>query len=633
MFLATTALREFWDESQEVVYLGSWCFSGEERMRQPSRQPPVMPSPWDDRERFAQSARDLDVCYERMLGRLAAYLNNVHHVTFSERYWRILIGPWLLHFLHVVHDRHAHLTEAFRRDPSLHTVVLDAGSFRVPRDTRDFLDLANDDLFNLQLFSHLLQLMGHAFPAKAPHRDPADATPEFVPKRRRRVLKRGVQAAGVLLRRILFRRWRVALCETDVPQYRLWAMAWQSRGRILPLDLRADWPWAFPLPQFDESRRGLAALPATDAFERLVMALLPQYFPVMYLEAYHAARETVQRHHPALPSVVGSAVGWYFHEPFKFMAADVAQQYGRLVAIQHGGGYGLSRIFPLEHHEMRISDTFMVWGWAPPGQDRLRNLPPFKLAQHLRAHPNTSRDAQRASTILVVATTNPRYVYRLYAAPQATQMTSYFAWETRFLGALSDASRAAVRFRLHEHDFEHGRKAQFSAAFPGLQWDGYRPLHRRLRESRLVVVDHVGTPCLEALRSNVPTILFWDPHLWDVREDAEPYLAPLRAAGILWHAPEAAAAHAEAVLKDPEAWWHQDTVQRARHQFLDRYAFAREDWMKRWVSAFEREWRWHETTGSDRNESAVTAGSGKTPQLIDTQAEVMAGANEGGGSR
>src|SRR5947207_173253 len=107
-----------------------------------------MPSPWDDRKRFYDAAQYLDACGERMLVRLADHLNAVHGVSYTTRYWRIMLGQWLLMFLCAVYDRHALLTDAFERYGDLTTITMDRSSFRVPAN----VDVASwwlfDDAYN-----------------------------------------------------------------------------------------------------------------------------------------------------------------------------------------------------------------------------------------------------------------------------------------------------------------------------------------------------------------------------------------------------------------------------------------------------------------------------------------------------
>ena len=101
---------------------------------------------------------------------------------------------------------------------------------------------------------------------------------------------------------------------------------------------------------------------------------------------------------------------------------------------------------------------------------------------------------------------------------------------------------------------------------------------------KLVVIDHLATTLLETLAANIPTILFWDPNRWEVRDEAETYFESLRQVGILWHSPERAAEKLVQIYAEPGSWWDSDDLQTVRRQFVTRYALVQQDWISSWVN-------------------------------------------------
>ncbi|TPW19577.1 MAG: hypothetical protein FD126_2544, partial [Elusimicrobia bacterium] len=47
MFLAATALSEFWDKGDELLYLGPWCRLYERRAEWKSLRGSLLDSPWE----------------------------------------------------------------------------------------------------------------------------------------------------------------------------------------------------------------------------------------------------------------------------------------------------------------------------------------------------------------------------------------------------------------------------------------------------------------------------------------------------------------------------------------------------------------------------------------------------------
>lgn len=580
MFLATTALMEFWDRSQELLCLGTWCLRHDRRADWEGLQWQVLPCPWDDRERFNRAAQELDVVGERLLSCLADYLNAAHGVSHAVAYWRVLIGPWLLHYLHALYDRQVHLTEAFARYQDLATIVMDPASYRVPADTAEMVKYLGADAYNLQLYSQVLQEMGRQYPIK-PYDGPwvlpetGGATKDRPPGRR--VVKGAFSVSMRLAQRLQGARWRMALHDLDCSDAILLPLMWRSRGQILSAAIRESWGWELPGPTWNAKRLGLRDLPCASEFERLAVRLLPSHVPTLYLEGYQAAAAAAERDRPAA-SVIVSAAAWYFDEPFKFAAASARQGGAKLIAVQHGGGYGVFRLMPLEQHERRVATEYVAWGWADH-QPRLRNLPAPKLSSWVAAS-----SPRESSTILFIATCHARYLYRFHSAPVGSQWPEYIQWQLRFLRRLPEALRVSVLFRPYAHDYGQGLRARISEEFPALRWDAGGPITSRLRDSRLVIIDHLGTTMLETLALNMPTLLFWNPNQWEVRSEAIEIMEGLRRAGILQHTPEDAAAAVVRAEADA-SWWFSQPVQEARRRFVEQHARVQPEWANAWLAA------------------------------------------------
>ena len=585
MFLATTSLSDFWDNRDEMLFLGSWCLRHDQREVWSRLRYRVLPSPWNDRERFYQAAETLDQCGERMLTLLSDRLNTLHGIQAPLRYWRILIGPWLVHHLHVLYDRHVHLQAAFAQEGSLKTLCLDPASFRVPQDTATQQDWVQEDPYNLQLYSGLLTHMGHSFPLRRFSEPGSPKTRSRIPLAPGPRVSRRLQGVFTGL---LKHRWEIALYETALPRSALCRIAWCTGFRALPLALAEDqWPSGFTRAVFDGRRASLADLPHQDEFERLFIKMLPQDFPSLYLEGYRAARENTLKALPENPSAILSGIGWHFHERFKWIAAEATLKKCRLVALQHGGGYGVYRFTPMERHEKRISDSFLVWGWGDGNGGHVKNVPAPQLSSvPRRDNGGLSRDGD---PILFIATTNPPYFYRFCSQPQGNQLEDYFQWQFRFLQSVPSPLRERIFFRPHIHPDAHGLKERLTERFPDLRWQEGVTFHQGLRRSSLVVIDHLGTPLLETLAANRPTVLFWDPQRWEVRPEAEPSFDALRKAGILWDSPETAAAHLREIADAPSIWWADPKIQEVRRSFVARYAFCRQDWDTIWLQTLREE--------------------------------------------
>lgn len=574
MFLATTSLSEFWAPAPEpLLFLGPWCRRHDRRQEWAGRGE-MLPSPWEDRKKFHAAAEYLDRQMEWILPPLAECLNIHLDHSGNSRYWRILIGTWLMHSLHATYDRYVHLSSAMESHPGLNTFLLDRSWFRTPRDAEDALDRwTTDDLYNLQTFSQLLDGMGHSFPPRIPQREAeAPASNGHSPAGS---LKRGVREAlrwaETAVLKAAESRTDTALVDIYCPTSVTWGLTWESGFKAAPLRIPAKEEAPGEAAIQDPRRAALSTLPAQDEFMRLWVRSLPENFPTQYLEGFRFAQQRAVRRLRRAPRAMVSSTGWHLAEPAKFFAAELSQRGGRLIALQHGSGYGLLRSMPMEQHERRISDTFLGWGDAPG----------LQLAA-LRGR-GRSRSVAKSRRLLFVATSNPRYPYRFYSAPQAHELEKYFDWQARFMQELSAPVRDRLAVRLYPYDYGHCLRQRLQQRFPGLRWDGKRTFAASAAESGLIIVDHPGTSMLTALAGNFPTLLFWDPGLWEFRPEAIPHLEKLRQAGIFHNDPVSAARKLEEILSaGSEDWWNSPEIQAARAEFIGRYAPVSGDWKRRW---------------------------------------------------
>ena len=112
-FLATTALEEFWDHTQPMLFLGEWCrlYHRKAAWEKPGNE--VLPDPYNSRaEEYEQYTLGV---YEKILPIIAEGLNRIHGTQHSLRYWQIVIGSFLVWYIQTLYHRFLHLKQAYNK--------------------------------------------------------------------------------------------------------------------------------------------------------------------------------------------------------------------------------------------------------------------------------------------------------------------------------------------------------------------------------------------------------------------------------------------------------------------------------------------------------------------------------------
>ncbi|MDE2236746.1 MAG: LIC12162 family protein, partial [Elusimicrobia bacterium] len=323
---------------------------------------------------------------------------------------------------------------------------------------------------------------------------------------------------------------------------------------------------------------GLAGLHGQDEFRRLLIATLPRALPAVALEGFAAARRSSPARRGPVPGAVMASTGWFYDDSFKLAAAEWAERGARLWGLQHGGQYGMAKYSLAESFERSLCERYFTWGWSGlDGDKRLSDLP-------LPAARAAAR-AGRGDDIVVLTLENVKNTHHLFPHPLGWQWQEHFAWLERLLAALTpELSR--VRLRFYPHDYGWGHRRSLRQRFPALRADDSGlPLAKRAAKARLLISDYPGTPFLELLALDVPSIHFWNERLWETRDSALPDLDALRRAGILHSDPESAARKALEVAADPRRWWEARPARSARARLVEHFCRRESGWLKSWRRA------------------------------------------------
>ena len=281
---------------------------------------------------------------------------------------------------------------------------------------------------------------------------------------------------------------------------------------------------------------------------------------------------------PKAPKVIVTCTGLYSNDSFKFWAGWQVDQGAKLVISQHGNGYGVSRIYSTEKMEVSCCDRYFSWGWNEPNSAKVTPMPSSKLAEaskSLRPDPK--------GHILLVSNEFFHYMNWMFSCPIGSKRLKYLEDHELFYKEISPEARHLLLLRLHPDDYGWDSMERWKKLDPTLSiYRGRESMYPQLSCSRL----YVGTDCytthLEALAANFPTLFFWRPELFELRESAQPFYKELLEAGIFHTTPQSAAAKVNEIYQDPLAWWFTPEIQRLRERFCRQFAWTAKTWRSDW---------------------------------------------------
>ncbi len=573
MFLITTADQRTWERDRKILFLGEWCKTLENRGDWENLDFAVVPYHWDDRDTLYRDFKYLTGVYEAYLATLSSALNEYHGCDRSLRYWRIIVGPWLRYFVDMLYDRYC----SVRAAPDCgaeETCFLTIPRYAwTPRTFNEFYTAAFEDGWNHYIYSELISRLTEVRISRdsqrcVPLRKPSTDSHKW---RARAVIK---SLAWNFTRYVAHRYNDVTFVSSCF-----------RRSDLIKLQLRLGEFPSTHIPAISVNstlgryaRDGLTPQHAGNEFESLLEALLAENIPAAYVEEFAAFRTAVLDRYPRRTKVIFTANAFITDDAFKLWSAEQVESGATLLVAQHSGLHGASRWDQVEDHQIAISDRFYTWGWSNRTEKNIVPKPANKLVSVNKNIRCTTR-----GSVLWVQISFPRYAHRMSSWPMSSQALDYLDEQLRFATLLKDQVTARLVIRTYPHDHGWGVNKAFENA--GLQ-EYLRPpvesFETVLSRSRICVSTYNATTFLETFSADFPTLLFWNPHHWELRPQAARYYDALREAEVLHDTPESAARKLNDVFDDPRAWWSTATVQEAVQQFRTEYCYVGDDWLQEW---------------------------------------------------
>jgi putative transferase (TIGR04331 family) len=566
-FLITTANENSWNTGEKILALGEWCNLYHRKEQWVKLNPTVVPYHWDNRDQLYQDYQWLRDLHERQMKLLADSLNRFHGTQHSVRYWRILVGPWLLYFTQMLFDRYQMIQKAAKDYRIQETWVLDFPLEKmIPRNMDEFRAAYFSDNWNHVLYGQILENWTQVPCKRKPL--PAGEDIAFVQK----PVSHAAASMKMKIRNLVSKVSQffskhnpvfLMISYLPVPQELLLQI---KMGQFPALNSVV----APPMVQPDLEIRKKFRLPVEGlkGFEQCLRSLIPDHIPTLYLEGYQQLADSVKPlPWSRKPRVMMTGSNYNADDVFKIWAAQWVENGAHLVIGQHGGNMGTALWTSTEDHEIAISDRYLTWGWSDGNP---KHYPTVVLKQVGRQEQPWKRDGK----LLLVSSVLPRYSYVMGAfSVAAGQTEANLQDQYEFMRALPTEIFDQTVVRLFNPDWEWSQMARWRDLFPTAHIDsGKAPIAPLVAQARIYVATYNATTFLESLSLNIPTIMFWRPDHWEVRPQAEPYFQRLREVGIYHDSPKEAASQVAQIWGSVEQWWSSQEVQSARKYFCDRYA-------------------------------------------------------------
>ncbi len=567
-FLITTSLEEAIPTNQPLLLLGEWCRPFLKKDRFKNSNVKVLPYHWNDRSKLYKDYLYLNQFYEKLLIELTSKLNKIHGTQYETRYWRILIGPWLGSFVHIIFDKWSSIQSAVNNFELSGTYVqsFEDDSF-IPCNMTNFDELAESVEWNHFIYSYIIKnyttinCIDNITVRKIKKKKRSVDQSQFTPRLKEKIIR----SINFICR--FFQR------NSDI----FFINTYLSRKNKILLSLKF-----FQIPMFynndllynpevkveKEKRQWKLHGSNISNFEAFARSIISKQIPTIYLEGYNLLNRKVSLlSWPSRPKIIFTSNSYSGNDLFNLYSAKKTEEGFPLVIGQHGGGVGTHLFAFYEKHQVDICDLYLSWGWSDNSKPHIKPVGIFLTKKTFKINYGSK------TSILLVALRQNRQIAHIYSSPIASQLLDYFNDQCKFIDNLDSQIKNNLILRLPPIKENYSPSIErYMTKFSDITIDdGSSNINKLLKKCRLCVSTYNSTTFLITISMNIPTIMFWNPNHWELREPAKTYFDKLKEVGVFHETPESAARYINMIWQDIDSWWNSEIVKKTIVKFKNYY--------------------------------------------------------------
>jgi len=590
MFLITTSYKYSWcNKSDHILFAREWCKLFSNKKSWEGLTYKVFPYHWLDGSKLYKDIQDLDNVYEKYLDIMVVNLNNLHEVDHTKRYWRIIIGPWLNDFLRLIFDYYTTIQDINNSQLVTNTFIIDTKiGDQIPQDFAAFHEYYSRPSYNHFLFGEVIKKTT-SIPYQAIKNIEYGNVSKIFPSIGKKSLLAKMKRAIRYIASFLYSSFLIP----DKYKKIIFVSSYFNNKDLnciqkglnqLPMSLLFD-P-TLPSKKANLALRKRITFEHTDSnFEKLLHSLIPIQIPIAYVENYKPYGKLAGLFFPKKPKSIFTANAYYYNEAFKFWSAKAMENDTKLLFSQHGGGIGTALWSQEEKHMVDSSNVFFTWGWGADSK-KIKNMPASKLAYTKK---NISKGNPQGDILCVTNSDIINYQHSQFPMPIEKHFVEYTNDIISIHSFLSNESKKYLKYRLYHTNYgrsQWGVEEKFiESGLESFLDKGNVSFYDRVSECRLAIIVYgQNTTVYETLSANFPTMLFWNPSHWELREDAKPYFNLLKECGIYHTNVQSLCQQINKIHVDVDGWWLSDEIQNAIKAFCDQYAFTQESYISDWTN-------------------------------------------------
>ena len=523
---------------------------------------------WNSPIFLKQDIYKIKLQYFKYLKEISKNLNKYHSENYDNKYWEIILGPWLNTFLSIIYDRYQSLKYFSKNNKNVSSstfFIFDEIKLR-PKNSYQFKFLSQSDLWNQFIYQKIAE--NSSFFKKIKIYYLSKMSPDFIdtqiasiyPNKKQNTLKIFLKKNIV---KIFTQSKKINLFLYDSGlSYKTTFSLWTNINKLVSTSL-----FDFDVNKNNQNRsfEFIESKKKESELESINRILINELMPESFVESYSTISKNLKKNYNFIPKIIFTSFGYKVYDCFKIWSAkNIFHHRSKLILFQHGG-FGTYENSLDEDHQISISNVYLSWGWTYPKQKKIK---PFFTSFK---YPNVN--LSKINKIMMVTAIKSKYSNTLYTGYHSSSWVNYIKFLDLFFQKTSSKIKSNLILKGYTLDYGWDYTELLKKNHKEISiYNDNKSFGELVKIYKLNIITYNGTSLLQSLSSGNPTIILWDSSIWRTSSISKKYFKLLQDCQILFDDIGKASIHLNNIYDDIDSWWNQSDLQKNLNLFVNYFS-------------------------------------------------------------
>ncbi len=518
---------------------------------------------WDNSDKLDKDYKYLYELYYRLLKSLCTKLNSIHSLQKSERYWQIIIGPWLEMFLVCVFDRWESLKNALNNYEITNTYSFKNSYYDlIASDLSEFQRLIQSERWNNYLLTEIIKFKKISkinFKVNKVEKNKKDTriyqTNKFF-KNKNSLLGFCDKILGIIQKK---------------PEVVLYQTYFKRKNNLLLFIKNKTLPRLYfefeKKIELDSPKKNRETLnidfETKNDFEKFIKNNIFKFMPLSNLESFGKIKEYCKTI-PIKTKLIISATG-HHNDIFSIWVAQKIDEKSNYFISEHGG---CIEDTPKFDAYIKKSDCFLSWNHSD--KEKVFQMAPSFYTKKI----NKSNLIKGDKIYIILAGTHLYNFIAQYALKGSQIINTYNSLKQ--LNTLPQKIKNKIRFRLHPTSKRWAMEKRVKFDFGDSALCKYKKIDDSFLNASILINIDFQTAFYESMYSQKPVIVFADRKLTNnINPKIKKLFEKFIEQKIIIDNINDLLSHINNISENPLKWWNSEPIKTLRDEFS--YLCSRKD--------------------------------------------------------